>query len=86
MHDNILYLAQALARLQPDIYRGDIYLAWGSQDQYTVFSPLYAWLIAHFGLQWANMSLVIVSQVLFLAGMLAALATAALSSLAHHLL
>lgn len=66
VHDNILYLAQALARLRPDIYLGDIYLAWGSQDRYTVFSPLYAWLIANFGLAGANITLVILGESLFL--------------------
>ncbi len=68
VHDNILYLAQALARLEPEIYKGDIYLAWGSQDNFTAFSPVYAWLIANFGLQTANMALVCAALALFLSG------------------
>lgn len=66
VHDNILYLAQALARLQPDIFQGDIYLAWGSQDSYTLFSPLYAALIGHYGLEAANLLLVGTALSLFL--------------------
>ncbi len=66
VHDNILYLAQALARLEPEIYQGDIYLAWGSQDRYTVFSPVYAWLIGNYGLESANLLLVGTALSLFL--------------------
>lgn len=68
VHDNVLYLAQALLRLNPDIYRGDAFFQWGSQDRYTLFSPLFAWLIAHLGLSPANVLLLLLSQGLFLAG------------------
>ena len=67
IHDNILYVAQALARLNPDIYRGDVYFQWGSQDRYTFFSPIYSALILHLGLGPANLTLVLVSLGLFLA-------------------
>ncbi len=66
VHDNILYLAQALARLEPEIFLGDIYLAWGSQDRYTLFSPVYAWLIGNYGLETANLLLVGTALSLFL--------------------
>jgi hypothetical protein len=66
-HDNVLYLAQALLRLSPDIYGGDAFFQWGSQDRYTLFSPIYTWLIMHFGLSHANIMLVVLSQGLFLA-------------------
>jgi hypothetical protein len=67
VHDNVLYVAQALLRLAPGIYGGDAFFQWGSQDQYTLFSPMFAWLIAHFGLERANISLLLLSQGLLLA-------------------
>lgn len=66
VHDAIQYTAQALARLDPEIYGSDIYFRWGSQDQYTVFSPLYAFLLAHLGLGSAHLTLVVASLALFL--------------------
>ena len=65
-HDGILYLAQALTRLNPEIFLDDVFFQWGSQDQYTLFSPLYSWLIVHLGLGRADISVVLLSQVLFL--------------------
>jgi hypothetical protein len=66
VHDNVLYLAQALLRLNPDIYGGDPFFQWGSQDRYTLFSPIFAWLIVHLGLSAANVALLLLAQVLFL--------------------
>jgi hypothetical protein len=67
VHDNVLYLAQALLRLSPDIYSGDAFFQWGSQDRYTLFSPIYAWLIVHLGLEHATIVLLLLSHGLFLA-------------------
>ena len=72
VHDNVLYLAQALLRLHPDIYRGDPFFQWGSQDHYTLFSPIYAWLITLLGLNAATVTLLLVSQGLFLVASFAA--------------
>ncbi len=66
VHDGILYLAQALAHIYPDIYAGDLFFKWGSQDQYSVFSSLYSALIASLGLNEANVLLVVLSQGVFL--------------------
>jgi len=66
-HDGVLYLAQALSRIYPDIFGGDVFFLWGSQDQYTLFTPLYAWLIENAGLNQANLALVLLSQGVFLA-------------------
>ena len=66
-HDGVLYLAQALSRLHPEIFGGDVFFRWGSQDQYTLFTPAYAWLITQIGLNKANLILVLLSQGLFLA-------------------
>src|SRR5712664_2264539 len=47
--DGQIYAFQALARLQPQL-TADLYLQNTSQDQFTIFSPLYAWFIGLFGL------------------------------------
>lgn len=67
VHDNVLYLAQALLKLSPEIYSGDAFFQWGSQDRYTLFSPIYAWLIVRLGLEHATIMLLLLSQGLFLA-------------------
>ena len=40
-HDARLYTLQALARLHPAL-SADVFLRFGSQDRFTIFSPLYA--------------------------------------------
>lgn len=47
--DGELYAYQAMARIIPALST-DVYLASTSQDQYSVFSPLFAWAIHWFGL------------------------------------
>jgi hypothetical protein len=49
-HDGLFYAVQALARITPDAYAGDIFFAFGSQDDYSLFSRLYAALIRSLGL------------------------------------
>jgi hypothetical protein len=66
VHDGILYFAQALARIRPEIYAPDIFFKWGSQDRYSVFSPIYSALLLEFGVNWTNVLLVASSQALFL--------------------
>lgn len=44
-HDGVLYAGQALARLYPDLKR-DLFFAYGSQDDFTLFTPLFAALAA----------------------------------------
>src|SRR5215813_3338400 len=51
IHDSQIYLIQALGRLQPDPFAQDIFLRYGSQDSYTVFSPLFAAAIHLFGVE-----------------------------------
>ena len=41
-HDAGLYTLQALARLTPTSLGQDLFLRFGSQDRYTIFSPLFA--------------------------------------------
>jgi hypothetical protein len=48
--DAQIYAFQALARIHPHLLR-DLYLQNTSQDQFTIFSPLYAWFIEFVGLE-----------------------------------
>jgi hypothetical protein len=52
-HDSRLYALQALQRLHPDQFRRDLFLVYGSQDAFTLFSPIYAALISALGLDTA---------------------------------
>lgn len=42
VHDARLYTLQALNHLHPELYGNDVFLKYGSQDSYTLFTPLYA--------------------------------------------
>ena len=44
-HDSVVYLGQSLALLHPDTFRHDLFFAYGSQADYTVFPRVVAWLI-----------------------------------------
>src|SRR5271167_2312305 len=48
--DAQIYAFQALARIHPAL-TADLYLQNTSQDQYTRFSPVYAWFIGWMGLE-----------------------------------
>jgi hypothetical protein len=64
--DAKLYAFQALARIHPSLGT-DVFLQFGSQDRFTIFSPLYARCVQLFGLQSAEMFLAIVCKVWFFA-------------------
>jgi hypothetical protein len=64
--DAQLYAFQALARIHPALSH-DLYLQNISQDQFTVFSPSYAWLIGLVGIEPAARSLTLLFTVWFLA-------------------
>jgi hypothetical protein len=74
MHDTPYYALLALARLAPDSLGTDVFLAHGSQDQFSLFSPLLAAVIGRFGLEPALLSLTLAFN---LAALLAASALAA---------
>jgi len=48
-HDAVLYTFQALAHRSPELYSSDIFLKFGSQDRFTMFTPGYATLIGWLG-------------------------------------
>ncbi len=56
--DAQLYAFQAMARLHPYL-SADLFLRNTTQDQFTIFSPLYAFFIAHFGLEDASRILLV---------------------------
>jgi hypothetical protein len=64
--DGQIYAFQALARLHPTL-TADLYLQNTSQDQFTIFSPLYAWFIGLFGLENAARLLAVLFNVWLLA-------------------
>src|SRR5450432_3323752 len=51
IHDAGLYTLQAMSHLHPGTLSADAFLRFGSQDAFTIFSPLYAWFIQAFGVE-----------------------------------
>jgi hypothetical protein len=64
--DAQLYAFQALARIHPHL-ASDLYLQNTSQDQFTIFSPVYAWFIESLGLEHAARALTLVFTLWLLA-------------------
>jgi hypothetical protein len=65
--DGELYAFQAMARLNPALH-SDVYLLANSQDDFTVFSPLYALFIRCLGLWNASVALFALCTMTFIAG------------------
>ena len=66
-HDAMFYMGQTLVRMgDPNIAR-DLFFQYGSQDQYTIFSPMMAVLVRTFGFVGASLGTVVASQIAFLA-------------------
>src|SRR6267154_3673856 len=61
-HDAGLYTLQALARLHPDSLTEDVFLRFGSQDGFTIFSPIYAAASRLLGVEWAGATLTLLLQ------------------------
>lgn len=64
VHDGILYAAQAMLHVRPEVFRGDLFFAWGSQDDYTMFGRAYAVAVDMLGLKSASRTLWAVAQFL----------------------
>lgn len=54
-HDGVLYAGQALHRLYPDRFVGDLFFVHGSQDSFSVFGPIYARLASAVGIDRASL-------------------------------
>jgi hypothetical protein len=63
--DAVEYAMQGLAHAHPELWMRDIYLRFGSQDNFTIFAALYARVILWLGLEPAARLLTLLSQVGF---------------------
>lgn len=68
VHDNRIYALLAFNFLDPTAFARDLFLKHGSQDSFTIFSPLYAGAITLLGLDWSTKLLVIIGQALWILG------------------
>jgi hypothetical protein len=64
-HDAIMYSMQGLAHVGPGFWSQDIYLRFGSQDQFSLFPRLFARCIAWFGLEHGAEVLTAVAEIAF---------------------
>jgi hypothetical protein len=69
-HDGNLYALQALHHINPYNYAKELFFEYGSQDDFTLFSLPYAFLIRHFGLWAASLMLFCLCQILWLGGVI----------------
>jgi len=67
-HDAVLYSVQALRYLYPANFQHDLYFLHGSQDAFTVFSPLYAAVIKVAGQDSAGLILQVIGSLLWVSG------------------
>jgi hypothetical protein len=67
-NDGALYTMMALNWAKPAVLSSDLFLRFGSQDPFTIFSPLYGSLIRQFGIAGANIGFLISAHVLWLVG------------------
>ena len=61
-HDGVLYAGQALHRLYPERFAGDLFFVHGSQDSFSIFGPLYAALVRVAGINAASLVLTATAQ------------------------
>jgi hypothetical protein len=68
-NDARFYTFEALNALHPGRYADDLYFKYGSQDQFTVFTKIFAPLVAAVGMSPANIIGLLISQSLWLIGL-----------------
>lgn len=61
-HDGVLYAAQAMLRIEPNVFSADLFFRWGSQDRFSAFSPIFAIVTRFVGLSAASMTIVVAAQ------------------------
>lgn len=71
VHDARLYVAQAFNVLQPEIFGHDLFFAFGSQDEFTLFTKIVAPMVGQFGFPFTSLLLVTLGQALWLSGAIA---------------
>jgi hypothetical protein len=69
VRDARFYMVQALRELDPAHFAGDLYFRFGSQDQFTVFTKLYAPLVAYLGVGAAAVACTLGGQLLWVCGL-----------------
>jgi hypothetical protein len=68
-NDARFYTFEALYALHPEHYINDLYFQFGSQDQFTLFTKLFAPIVGALGISAANISVLLAGQALWLAGL-----------------
>lgn len=69
-HDGILYSGQALFHFYPGVFSQDIFFAFGSQDDYSAYSRIVAFLLHWFNLSDVSLILLLLCLVAFVASAL----------------
>lgn len=70
-HDAVIYALLVARQLDPTAYASELFFVFGSQDSFSLFSPLFGWLVSAFGLDLASRSLVLVGGAAWVAACLA---------------
>ena len=68
IHDTRLYTVQAIGGAHPDRFATDLYLQFGSQDRFTVFSYLYEPVLRWVGVSWGALLLTLLAHAAWLGG------------------
>lgn len=71
VRDARLYMAQAIYRLEPEKFQTDLFFRYGSQDSFSLFSPIFAPVVQLLGPGWAHLVFSVLGQVFWLAALLA---------------
>lgn len=66
VHDAKLYALQTLATVRPEIFAGDLFLKYGSQDSFTVFPRIYAPIATALGIEHAAAAITFCISLLWL--------------------
>src|SRR5580658_588489 len=64
-HDSVLYAVLALSRLHPAALGHDLFVRYGTQDSFTIFSPVFAAAIRQWGLEPAAAVMTFITHVAF---------------------
>jgi hypothetical protein len=70
VHDARFYMVQALRELDPTRFADDLYFRFGSQDQFTLFTKLYAPVVSILGIGTTGIVFTVGGQLLWVSGLL----------------
>lgn len=70
IHDARLYMVQALERLHPHMFAGDMWFAFGSQGRFTIFSWLYDPMVEHLGPYAAHLTATVLGELFWFSALL----------------